>query len=304
MLSLSVINAALSVSALTSSGRFDLSKTYFLLTGIAGVNPRQATIGSVAFARYVIQADTQMEWDAREIPSSWETGYVPMGAPLPGALPRRLHGSDVFELNDGLREVAMSYAERATLKDSEGAAAHRKSFENAAKGIYNTATQGPKILRGDVLSANVFWHGYHISEGMTKIAKTYTSGKATYVMTAQEDTAILEALRRAALQEQVDFSRIVLMRSGSNFDRGPRVGGEVPKLPFALDYGGLQPSLRNLYLCGVEIATGILNRWEELFEQGIEANNYVGDVYGTLGGEPDFVPAGLAVETGSALLDS
>ena len=65
-------------------------------------------MGSVAFARYVIQVDTQMEWDAREIPSSWTTGYVPMGAPAPGALPRRLHGSDVFELNESLRDVAMS----------------------------------------------------------------------------------------------------------------------------------------------------------------------------------------------------
>lgn len=56
----SVVNAALSVSALICSDVFDLSKTYFLNTGIAGVNPKKSTIGSVALPRFAIQVDTQM----------------------------------------------------------------------------------------------------------------------------------------------------------------------------------------------------------------------------------------------------
>src|SRR5271155_710195 len=49
------INAATSVTALTFSGYFNLTKTYFMIAGIAGVNPEVATTGSVTFARYAVQ---------------------------------------------------------------------------------------------------------------------------------------------------------------------------------------------------------------------------------------------------------
>ena len=51
----SEINAATSVSALVFSGYFDLKKTYFMIAGIAGVNPEVATLGSVTFAKYAVQ---------------------------------------------------------------------------------------------------------------------------------------------------------------------------------------------------------------------------------------------------------
>lgn len=49
------INAASTISALTFSRLFDFTSTYFLIAGIAGVNPEVATLGSVTFARYAVQ---------------------------------------------------------------------------------------------------------------------------------------------------------------------------------------------------------------------------------------------------------
>jgi purine nucleoside permease len=46
------INAASSVSALVYSGPFNLTQTYFMIAGIAGVNPEVGTLGSVTFAKY------------------------------------------------------------------------------------------------------------------------------------------------------------------------------------------------------------------------------------------------------------
>jgi purine nucleoside permease len=43
----SEINAASSISALVLSSEFDLTKTYFFVAGIAGVNPEVATLASV-----------------------------------------------------------------------------------------------------------------------------------------------------------------------------------------------------------------------------------------------------------------
>lgn len=68
------INAANSINALTFSGLFDFTKTYFYIAGIAGVNPKVATLGSVTFARYAVQVALQYEFDAREIPSNFTTG--------------------------------------------------------------------------------------------------------------------------------------------------------------------------------------------------------------------------------------
>ena len=51
----SEINAATTLASLVRYPRFDLTSTYFMVAGIAGVNPEVATICSVTFARYAVQ---------------------------------------------------------------------------------------------------------------------------------------------------------------------------------------------------------------------------------------------------------
>jgi purine nucleoside permease len=293
-----VINAALSVNTLLSSGRFDLSKTYFILSGIAGGNPRLTTLGGVAFARFAVQVDTQMEWDAREIPSSWKSGYVPMGASTPNSFPRGIHGSEVYELNDNLRGICLDATRSIALDDSKKAAASRAHYAGSPDGMYKAATLPPSVIEGDVLSSNTFWHGFYLSESMDNVAKVYTAGRGNYAMTAQEDTAILAALLRGALQEKVDFSRVILMRAACNFDREPTTD-EPPQLPWVMDSGGLAPATRNLYTTGASIISIIRADWQSRFEQGIKPDNYIGDIFGSLGGNPGFVPEDVG-SSGSA----
>jgi purine nucleoside permease len=281
-----LINASLSISALLASPVFDLTKSYFVLTGIAGVNPKRATIGSVAFARFAVQVDTQLEFDAREVPSEWGSGYVPMGADKPDQFPGIVHGSEVFELNGGLRDWAFSIAKGVKLQDSPVAAEHRALWKNSPGNIFDAATQEPSVLEGDVLSSNTFWHGHRISEAMERVAKVYTAGQAEYTMTAQEDNALLAGLLNAALQGKVDFSRILLIRSASNFDRGHE--DKPHQLPFVMDKGGLGPSTRNLYLTALKVIEGIVKDWSTRFETGITPQNYIGDIFGSLGGKPGF----------------
>lgn len=54
------------------------------------------------------------------------------------------------------------------------------------------------------------------------------------------------------------------------------------------DQGGFTPSVQNIYLAGIEIVRGILTSWNCTFAAGIEPTNYIGDIFGSLGGEPDF----------------
>src|ERR1700676_679697 len=81
--------AAASIMALGLDPRFDLTKAYWLVAGIAGVDPDDASLGSAAWAEYVVDADLAHEIDAREIPADWKTGYVPLRKSVPYEKPRQ-----------------------------------------------------------------------------------------------------------------------------------------------------------------------------------------------------------------------
>jgi hypothetical protein len=83
------------------------------------------------------------------------------------------------------------------------------------------------------------------------------------------------------------------MRAASDFDRPPEGGSAADSL-FAPAVG-FPPALVNLRLAGVKVVQGIIDGWEAMFERGIEPSNYVGDMFGSLGGEPDFGPGSAQV---------
>ena len=59
---------------------------------------------------------------------------------------------------------------------------------------------------------------------------------------------------------------------------------------FYANQGGFEPSINNIYLAGIKVVEGILNGWNSTFAKGIPATNYIGDIFGSLGGVPDFGP--------------
>src|SRR5580765_1893204 len=69
--------AAANIMALGMDPRFDLTKAYWVVAGIAGVDPEDASLGSAAWAEWIVDADLAHEIDMREIPKDWKTGYIP-----------------------------------------------------------------------------------------------------------------------------------------------------------------------------------------------------------------------------------
>src|SRR4051794_10030395 len=82
------------------------------------------------------------------------------------------------------------------------------------------------------------------------------------------------------------------MISGSNFDRPPP-GVTAYENLVVFDQNGFQLAIQNLFNVGIEIVKGILENWDRTFEKGVKPTNYVGDIFGSLGGEPDFGPGSL-----------
>ncbi|KAJ4490726.1 purine nucleoside permease-like protein [Lentinula aciculospora] len=281
------INAASSISALVYSNIFDLTTTYFLVAGIAGVNPKVATIGDVTFARYAVQVALQYEFDAREIPADFSTGYVPQGAVAPDQYPTSIYGTEVFELNTALRTLAVGFAKNATLYDTTATQEMRSLYANNS-GFAAGSSSGPSVRECDTATADVYFSGTLLSEAFENTTTLFTNGTGVYCTTQQEDNAMLEVLLRATLAKLADFSRIIVMRTASDFDR-PYDGESAVENLFG-DAPGFYPAIVNINLAGVQVVTGIVNGWSETFEQGVKADNYIGDILGSLGGVPDFGP--------------
>ncbi|KAG2180161.1 hypothetical protein INT43_003949 [Umbelopsis isabellina] len=262
------INAAVSVTSLAFSPLFDLKKTYFMIAGIAGINPDVATIGGVTFGRFAVQLELEYEIDAREMPSNFSTGYWGLGADAPGQYPVNIYGTEAINLAHGLK-----------LNDSDVAAAYRKKFSSPAN-------KYPSIVACDTGSSNAYWSGKLLGDSFTNYTKLLTKGKGVYCATAQEDNATLEALVRATSAGLVDFSRIVLMRSASDFDRPPPGETVLFNLVYA-EQGAFEISLENLYIAGSPFVKDVVKNWHE-YEHGVKPSNYIGNIFGTLGGKMDF----------------
>ena len=69
--------SATATMALGLDPRFDLSQAYWMVAGIAGIDPEDASIGSVAWSSYLVDGDLGHEIDAREMPDDWDTGFSP-----------------------------------------------------------------------------------------------------------------------------------------------------------------------------------------------------------------------------------
>src|SRR6266704_994753 len=80
--------AAATIMALGLDPRFDLRKSYWVVAGISGIDPADGSLGSAAWAEWVVDGDLAHEIDAREIPKDWKTGFVPLRKTSPYEQPR------------------------------------------------------------------------------------------------------------------------------------------------------------------------------------------------------------------------
>jgi len=171
--------------ALTLSKNFDLRKTYFLIAGIAGVNPKIGTLADVAFAKYAVQVALQYEVDARELnpKDNMTTGYIPFGAKRPSEYPSEIYGTEVFEVNEALRDLAVGFAQKANLTDSDVAQKYRTNYAGGSNNNvkkFRSAARKPGILTCDVATSDVWYSGNMLSESFDETMKLFTNGYASH----------------------------------------------------------------------------------------------------------------------------
>ena len=207
--------AAASVMALGLDPRFDLRKAYWVVAGIAGVDPEDASIGSAVWAEWVVDSDLGHEIDAREIPPSWPTGYIPLRKTTPYETPRREPDEgEAYQLQPALVEWAFRLTRDLKLEDSQPLRDQREKYASRA-----AARTPPRVLKGDTMSGGTFWHGRRLSEWANGWVKYHTNGRGNYVTTAMEDTGTLQSLTWLDAAGRVDKRRVLILRAASNFDQ-------------------------------------------------------------------------------------
>jgi purine nucleoside permease len=232
--------AAASIMALGLDSRFDLRQAYWLVAGIAGIDPADGSLGSAAWAEWVIDGDLGHEIDAREIPADWKTGYVPLRKSKPYELPRRTPDEgEVYHLNPALVDWAFQLSKNVPLDDTDAMRRRREQYSQ------ENARRPPFVLKGDTLSAMTFWHGRLMSEWANDWARYHTDGKANYVTCAMEDTGTMQALTFLAKAGRADVDRVLVLRAASNYDQQrPGIGAAESLAETKIgQYGAYLPAL-------------------------------------------------------------
>ena len=258
-------NAAASVMAVTFSGLFDLRETYFLIAGIAGIDPAHGTLGSAAWARYVVDAGIAHEIDARELPKGWSDGYFGVLTNGPNEVPKLEYRTEVFRLDEALLQRALALSRGAKLEDAADLAAYRSHYPEAA------AHHPPTVIQCDTLSGDTWWTGRRLGEHATHWMRLLTDGKGVYCTTQEEDNAVLNALTRAADSKLIDLRRVADLRAGSDFDRP--YPGQQPLAALLTQRtlaDAVAVSADNLVRAGMPLVTAIVGHWEE-WRHGVSA---------------------------------
>lgn len=290
------INAAASITALGLSPLFDLSHTYFLISGIAGGEPNYTTMGSVTYARYTVQVALEYQVSYQEFIGAhpnWTSGYWAYGTDDPWTYPQNVYGTEVFEVNTKLRDRAVELAETAKLDNgTDENIANRELYTQEA------ASSAPAIVKCDGLTSDNYFTGNVLGDYFSFYTKMMTNGSGIYCATAQEDNASLEAFTRLDKYGITDFNRVVVQRSISDFSRPPpsKANDTVAWFNEPND-GGSTVAFNNLPIAGLPFVWDILENWEDVYFSGekFKPSNYTGDILATLGGTPDFGKASFGI---------
>jgi len=251
-------NAAASMMALIYSGKFDLTHTYFLIAGIAGIDPAHGTIGTATWARYLVDVDIAHEIDARDRPKGWPDGFFGVMTDGQQKKPDFDYRTELFQVDEALLQKALKLSRHALLEDSADVVSYRKSYPHAP------ANQPPAVTLCDTASGDTWWGGRRLGERATRWTLLLTDGRGDYCTSQQEDNATLVALTRGAKSGLTDVRRVAVLRTGSDFDRPYPGQGTYESMVAqrSLD-GAIHTSTANLVHAGMPLVQDIVDHWDQ-----------------------------------------
>lgn len=256
--------ASASIAGLGMDPRFDLTRAYWVVAGISGANPDEMSLGSAAWARWVVDADLGYEIDAREIPSDWTTGYVPLTRtePYEGPVPDDDVTRSVFRLKEGLVAWAFQRTRNMRLADDAGLRKARRGYQ-----AYPASQKPPMVIRGDTLSGSTFWTGTRLNRWATRWVRYWTKGHGRFATSAMEDTGTLTALAMLARTGRIDRARVLVLRTASNHTLardGMTAAQHLRANADETNYAAFDAAIDAAYRVGSRVVRGIVADWSTM----------------------------------------
>jgi purine nucleoside permease len=277
MVSGTTSRCAVQIMALASDPRFDLTHTYFILSGIGGGFPKVMSLASAVWVQRVVDGNPAFEIDSREVPADWPVGLVAIGATKPGQGSANVDsvpaagasedssggvGTVAFKLNPSLVTWAYELTKDVKIPDSEPLRAFGRSFKD-----YPVAHQPPSVLMGDSIGSDRFFHGEIMARWAEDWDRIYTRGAGRLAISDCEDAGVCIALQRLAAMGRVDFNRLLILRTACNFTVPP-TGVTAERSLFddtISDSSGVAylPALEADYRIGSVVALKLLAEWPQ-----------------------------------------
>jgi purine nucleoside permease/predicted cupin superfamily sugar epimerase len=264
--------AATAILALGLDPRFDLTHAYWLVAGIAGFDPADASIGSAAWATWLLDGDLAHQIDAREIPDTWSTGYFPLFTTEPllegqRIDPRKLNrhsqssNGEVYQLNSQLTDWAYTLTKNVKLNDYPVMQVLRDKYTG-----YPNAQKLPFVLKGEHMAASTFWHGSMLNDWANNWTHYWTGGQGNFVSSGMEDTGAYQSMIYLDNAKKADKSRFMVVRTGSNYSMPPPGLTAIENLKLESGengYAGMRSALETAYLVGSKVVDTIVANWSE-----------------------------------------
>lgn len=255
--------SAASVMMLGMDPRFDLRQAYWLVAGIAGVDPQDASIGSAVWAEYLVDGDLSHEIDPREMPQDWPYGYIARYTRKPFDENKPEPTGEMFRTNPELTEWAYQLTKDIELPDFESLRETRARYT-----AHSNARRPPFVLKGDNLAAMTFWHGAILNAWANDWVDYWSEGEGEFVTSAMEDTGTMQALTWLTRAGRADRDRLLVLRTASNYTMPPPgIDAATNLLAENEGYAGLEASLESAFLLGSKVVDTLLANWDTYRER-------------------------------------
>jgi purine nucleoside permease len=267
MTGMATARATASTMALGLDPRFDLTKAYWILAGTAGIDPAKASIGSAAWAEWVVDGDLSNAIDPREIPAGWPDGRIPWDRNTPFDAP----GSNIgqfYHLNPSLVHWAFALTKNTPIPDSPAMAKYRTAFVD-----YPMAQRPPFVLIGDTLASATYWQGNFGTAWARRWVKLYTGGKGSFVTSACEDSGFMQAITFLGKAGKVDPQRVLVLRAGSDYCL-PKPGvTSAQSIQYGTGYAYMaeREAFTSLYTVGSVVVNAWVQGWDHYRDHPPEA---------------------------------
>ena len=121
------------------------------------------------------------------------------------------------------------------------------------------------MTMGDEVSGSTFWHGKLNDAWAGEWVRYFTGGKGEFATTAMEDTGTLQALQFLAAAAKVDWNRVLVLRTVSNYDQQPRGMSAAESLAHQRvgTYSAYLPSLEAAYRVGHVVVNELMTHWTQ-----------------------------------------